>query len=121
LALALKCDEAWQRADFGRRFGECIVFVLEAEDRTAGTVWVQWNPDCLYIYELQVSPEFQGRGLGTAVLQHVIEQAASRGLPLELSVVPANPRAKAWYERAGFEVTAIEPPFIRVRRRSRLA
>jgi ribosomal protein S18 acetylase RimI-like enzyme len=112
-------DEAWQRTDFVKRFAESVVSVVEVAGRAAGTVWVQWTPDCLYICELQVSPEFQGRGLGTAVLQHMIEQAASRGLPVELAVVPANPRAKGWYERVGFEVVATEPPFIRMRHRAR--
>jgi len=112
-------DEAWQRADFAKRFAESVVSVIEVEGRAAGTVWVQWKPGCLYICELQVSPEFQGRGLGRAALQHMIEQAASRALPVELSVVPANPRAKAWYERVGFEVTGTEPPFIRMRHRAR--
>lgn len=30
--------------------------------------------------------------------------------------IPANPRAKRLYERLGFEVTAVEDPFIHMRR-----
>jgi ribosomal protein S18 acetylase RimI-like enzyme len=37
-------------------------------------------------------------------------------VPVELSVVPANYRAQRLYERLGFEVVAIESPFIRMRR-----
>ena len=69
----------------------------------------------LNVHEIQCLPEFQGKGLGTAVLQHVIEQGARRALPVTLSVVPANPRARRLYERLGFEVTHVEPPFIRMR------
>ena len=74
-----------------------------------------------YIHELQVVPEFQRRGLGRAVIQNVIEQGASRRLPVTLSVVPANPGAKRLYERLGFEVTGIEPPLIRMRHDARVA
>lgn len=114
-------DETWQRADFDRRFAEYIVWIIEAECRAAGSLWLEWRPDSLYIHELQVLPEFQGKSIGTAVIQNVIEQAASRGLPVTLSVVPANPRAKSLYERLGFEVTDVEPPFIRMRHNSRPA
>jgi len=73
------------------------------------------KPDSLYIVELQVLPELQGRGIGTAVVRKVIEQGANRGVPVTLSVVPANPRAKRLYERLGFEATDVENPFIRMR------
>jgi hypothetical protein len=46
----------------------------------------------------------------------VIRQAADRGLPVPLSVVVANALARTCYEREGFEVGAIEPPFFRKRR-----
>jgi ribosomal protein S18 acetylase RimI-like enzyme len=113
-------DEAWQRADFDRRFAESIVSTIEVAGRAVGSVWLEWKPDCLYIHELQIMPEWQGRGFGTAVLQQVIEQASGRRFPVTLSVVPANRRAKRLYERVGFKVTGVEPPFIRMRHDSGL-
>ena len=68
-----------------------------------------------------MSSEFQGRGVGTTVLQNVIEEGASHRLPLVLSVVSAYPRAKELYERVAFEVTDIVPSIIRMRHNSRLA
>jgi len=108
-------DEAWQLTDFDRRLAAYVVSIIEAEHRAAGSLWLEWKPDSLYIHEVQVLPEFQGKGLGTEVVQHVIKQGAHRRLPVTLSVVPANPRAKRLYERLGFEVTGVEPPFIRMR------
>ena len=113
-------DERWQRTDFDKRFGRYIVRIIEAEGHAVGSLWIEWRPDSLYIYELQILSEFQNMGLGTAVIQNVIEQGASRGFPVSLSVVPANPRAKHLYERLGFKVTKVEPPFIRMRHDSRL-
>lgn len=113
-------DDAWQRADFERRFAQSIVWIVETHGGAVGSLWVEWKPDSLYIHELQVWPGFQGRGLGTAIIQHAIEQGASRGLPVTLSVVPANTRARYLYERLGFEVTHIDPPFIHMRNNSGL-
>ena len=114
-------DEAWQRADFEKRFEVCAVSIIEAGARSVGSLWLEQRPDSLYIHELQVTPPQQGRGIGTAVIEMVIEQGASRGLPIVLSVVPANPRARDLYERLGFRVTCVEPPFIRMRHDARLA
>jgi ribosomal protein S18 acetylase RimI-like enzyme len=108
-------DQAWQRRDFDRRFDEYTVSIIEDDGRAAGGLLVESRPDSIYIHELQIMPEHQGRGFGTAVIQHVISDAATRGLPVGLSVVPANPRAKRLYERLGFYVTAFQAPFFRMR------
>lgn len=112
-------DEAWQLADFDTRFAECIVSIIEVEGRAAGGLWLESTRDSLYIIELQILPELQGNGIGTAVVEEVIEQGAGRKVPVMLSVVPANVRAKRLYERLGFHVTAFEDPFIRMRHYAR--
>jgi ribosomal protein S18 acetylase RimI-like enzyme len=70
---------------------------------------------------LEVVPAQQGKGIGTAVADLVIEQSARQGLPAVLSVLTVNPRARALYERLGFRVTGIEPPFVRTRHDTRTA
>jgi ribosomal protein S18 acetylase RimI-like enzyme len=110
-------DEAWQRTDFDCRFRECLASIIECDGRPAGGLLVEWKPDSLYIHEIQLLPEYQSQGVGTEVIENVIEQAAARRLPVTLSVVAANPRAQRLYERLGFEVTDVEPPFIRMRYR----
>jgi ribosomal protein S18 acetylase RimI-like enzyme len=114
-------DDAWQRADFEQRFDAYTVSIIEAGSRSVGSLWLEQRPDSLYIHDLEIEPASQGRGIGTAVIEMVIEQGSSRGLPIVLSVVPANPRAMRLYERLGFRVTCVEPPFIRMRHDTRLA
>ena len=108
-------DEAWQRNEFDRRLREYLVSVIECDGCDAGAIVLESKPDSLYIHEFQVLPEHQGRGVGTAVLRRVIDQAASRGLAVTLSVLRANPRARHLYERLGFEVTDVEEPFLHMR------
>jgi ribosomal protein S18 acetylase RimI-like enzyme len=108
-------DEPWQRTDFDRRFSEYVVSIIEREGRPAGALWLESKPDSIYIVELQVLPEYQGRGIGTAVVRHLIDEASRNGIPVTLSVVAANPRAKLLYERLGFEVTEFDAPFFRMR------
>lgn len=108
-------DEVWQRDDFEERFKHCSVSIIQADGRDVGGLWLESQADLLYIVEFQVLPECQGRGIGTSVLNDLIGQATRRGIPLELSVLPINPRAQRLYERLGFKVTDEGDPFIRMR------
>jgi N-acetylglutamate synthase-like GNAT family acetyltransferase len=60
--------------------------------------------DKLHIRQLQISPQFQGKGVGGKVLALVKEKAKELGLPLTLNVLLANP-AISLYLRNGFTVT----------------
>jgi ribosomal protein S18 acetylase RimI-like enzyme len=112
-------DDRWQLAEFDRRFRKFSVSVIEVKSSPAGGLWLEERPDALYIHELQIAPAFQSRGLGTAVVETIIERAAHRGLPVDLSVVPANSRAMHLYERLGFWVRRAEAPFLRMRHDAR--
>lgn len=109
-------DDAWQLAEFERRFRQCSVSVIELGSQAVGGLFLEERPDSVYIHELQIAPASQGKGIGTEVVKMVLGQGASRGLPVALSVVFANPRAKSLYESLGFRVTQVEPPFVRMRR-----
>ncbi len=107
-------DEEWQRAEFEKRFQQSSYFMVEIDDVAVGTVCVERRPACLYILELQLLPAYQGLGIGSEVVRSIIRDAAAEQLPIALSVVPANTGARRLYERLGFEVTNVDPPFIRM-------
>lgn len=62
-----------------------------------------------YVMVVGVAPEAQGKGLGQALLQPIIERAHSAGQPCYLET--GNPTNVAFYERLGFERVAeiVEP------------
>ncbi|MFE6865309.1 GNAT family N-acetyltransferase [Kitasatospora sp. NPDC057692] len=55
-----------------------------------------------------LSPAYQGRGLGTAVLRHVLARADAARVPVRLVVVQGS-AARRLYERHGFTVEAQDP------------
>jgi GNAT superfamily N-acetyltransferase len=63
------------------------------------------HPDELHYYlpYLGVEPEWQGRGIGAALMQPILSRCDSDGVPAYLDATA--PRNRALYERHGFEVT----------------
>ena len=59
--------------------------------------------DRLEIMQLQVLPEYQGKGLGQELVQSFIDTAKAENKCLMLAVLKRNP-AKRLYERLGFSV-----------------
>jgi ribosomal protein S18 acetylase RimI-like enzyme len=80
---------------------------LEVEKGSLAAMLALHLPD-LYLDQLFVSPEYQGRGLGRGLLaftrQHLPDEAWLR-------CVRENEKAWRWYEREGFvfEKEAVEP------------
>jgi GNAT superfamily N-acetyltransferase len=56
-----------------------------------------------YLAFIGVEPELQGRGIGTALLQPILERCDQEGMPAYLEA--SAPRNRTCYERQGFEVT----------------
>jgi ribosomal protein S18 acetylase RimI-like enzyme len=68
------------------------------------------------VFGMFVAPEHAGRGIGDALLAHLIAAAKrdSTLTQLVLTVTDTNTRAIALYERAGFASFGVEPRAIRV-------
>lgn len=59
---------------------------------------------CLHIAHLGVAPDLRGQGIGAQLIADAAHIAARQGIRrLSLDVADSNPRARALYERLGFE------------------
>ncbi|RAW43980.1 GNAT family N-acetyltransferase [Halorubrum sp. 48-1-W] len=62
--------------------------------------------DAAVINELYLAPEYRGTGVADELMNAVVDLAADQDLPLDrivLDVDPKNERARAFYDRHGFE------------------
>ncbi|MEV5435404.1 GNAT family N-acetyltransferase [Streptomyces sp. NPDC052682] len=55
-----------------------------------------------YLWMIGVAPGRQGEGLGTALIQHVLDRCDREGLPAYLEA--SNARSRKLYERLGYEL-----------------
>jgi [ribosomal protein S18]-alanine N-acetyltransferase len=109
---ALFGDEAWTDAMFWSELAERdtrLYLVDEVEGVvTAYAGLCTYVPHEAYIQTIAVAPAMQGRGIGTALLTTLIDEATSRGVAhLDLEVRADNEAAQRLYERHGFAKIAV--------------
>jgi len=69
---------AWE--DYSQRIADGRVWLAEIGGETAGVLVVETDQDFLLIYSIAVDPDFQGQGLGLALLRQAGTLAAEMGL-----------------------------------------
>ena len=98
-------DEDQQRQLHDRRFREQDFQIINLDGEDVGIMSVAARPDCLFVNQLYVLPEYQGQGVGRKCMLIVMERATGLGLPVRLQVMKVNPRAVAFYQRLRFTIT----------------
>jgi ribosomal protein S18 acetylase RimI-like enzyme len=97
-------DEAVQRAAFQKRFKLQGQFIIVVDGQDVGRLSIDESPERVYLAQINLLPGYQGKGIGTAVIESIKADAARAGKPVELRVLKTNPNARRLYERLGFIV-----------------
>jgi GNAT superfamily N-acetyltransferase len=79
--------------------------IIQLEDKDIGRLSKTVKGDCIFIDEMHIRPEYQGRGIGTKLIEQELKLAREKGLPVKLTVLTVNLPAACLYRRMGFTVT----------------
>ena len=77
--------------------------VIEKTRQILGFIKIVTSKTDIYLAEIQIDKQHQKQGIGTNLIQSIIEQAQSQNKKLWLKIVKGNPAEKL-YERLGFTV-----------------
>ena len=108
-------DEDAERARFVARFAGRRPQVILVGYEIAGVIDVQRQPDRWTLTTIDVAPEWQNQGIGTLLIQRILDQARQRPLPLDLEVLRVNHAARRLFERLGFAVVEETADAVRMR------
>lgn len=75
--------------------------IIELDGTPCGYTRIEYMPNQVEGHELVISPEYQNKGIGTFVLNKLIDDAKKRSVPAKLQVFTEN-RAIELYKRIGF-------------------
>jgi len=75
--------------------------VIEVDGERAGRLYVHRGTGEIRIMDIALAPAFRGRGIGTALLRELMDEAGGSGRALSIHVEANNP-ARRLYERLGF-------------------
>jgi GNAT superfamily N-acetyltransferase len=96
---------------FGRLFRSTgTVYRILENGRLAGLCWVEVCGRVLLLHSLVMRPSFRGRGLGTRTLEWLEDQYQGAVDEIELRVHRSNPRARALYQRCGYQASPAPGP-----------
>jgi ribosomal protein S18 acetylase RimI-like enzyme len=75
--------------------------ILSSADKNIGWTQILRTPQGLHLNNIHLVEAFRGRGVGTRVIQAVIDSARAKQMPLTLHMLKGN-RAISLYNRLGF-------------------
>ena len=77
--------------------------VIEQQGKPIGRLYVDRWADQIRIMDIAVLPDQRGHGVGTQLLEAILNEGRQAGLPVTVHVERFNP-ALRWYERLGFQI-----------------
>jgi ribosomal protein S18 acetylase RimI-like enzyme len=106
-ALFLDSQFNAQLESYRRSFPQANHDIIELDGVAAGRLYVDRAPMVLQLIDISLLPEYRARGIGTALLQALLAEAAQRRGTVRLSVATSNP-AQRLYQRLGFRTISAD-------------
>jgi GNAT superfamily N-acetyltransferase len=93
----------WDRTKFREYFEPSLTKIIQANGVDIGMLKVEERFDCMYLGDIQIQQSYRNKGIGTSLIESVIQLAVIAKKPVRLRVLRGNP-AKRLYLRLGFQV-----------------
>src|ERR1700726_3777708 len=101
-----------QTVTYRANFPDARFDIIERDRAPIGRIVVNRPGTMLHIVDQAIVPELRNRGLGTAIMKALMDEATRNGLPVRLKVASTNDPSMRLYRRLGFVPTRNQPPSI---------
>ena len=108
--------ETFQREVFRRRFEAGRTDLVLVGETPVGSLRVERGDEEIRLLAIFLLPEWQSRGIGSAIVRDLLAEADDAGRPVRLRVLRVNERARRLYERLGFATVGTTETHVVMRR-----
>ena len=79
-------NDADQESYFNRDFFPDQITIVTVDEQDAGMFVLDKGEDMYFLRRIEIHPSFQNQGVGSRVIQEILDQAASAEVPVRLMV-----------------------------------
>ena len=97
-------DESYQRELHNTRFATHDFRIVEFHGNDVGFFATSNTSGVLKLHQLFILPEYQSRGIGSACMKRIINDANKANKRVNLQVLKINTRSIAFYQRLGIVI-----------------
>jgi len=97
-------DEEYQQNDFRQCFIPQKNKIIVYDNEEIGYVETNEEDNIVHIVELEILPEYQGKGIGSSIIKDIIEYTDASQKRVRIGCFKINRGAKRLYESLGFKV-----------------
>jgi len=101
-----------QTVSYRAQFPQARFDIIELDEASIGRIVVDRPGAEVHIVDQAVVPALRNRGIGTAVMRALMDEAAAAGLPVRLKVASSNDPSMQLYLRLGFVPIETAPLYI---------
>ncbi len=97
--LAMQFDAQWKH--YEQYYPDADFLVIERNGEPIGRIYIDRMPEEICLVDIALLPEVRGAGLGTQLVQEILDEAQAAGKRVTIHVEHFNP-AMHLYQRLGF-------------------
>lgn len=102
-----------QKLYYSQKFPKSNHYIILYENEYAGRCVIVDLPEYLHLIDLSILPSYQGKGIGTFILELLQQKASKGGKPITLQVFHEN-SAMLLYGKLGFQVVEANGIYVKM-------
>jgi N-acetylglutamate synthase-like GNAT family acetyltransferase len=93
-----------QLSSYTQQFPSSCYHLVLLDSKPVGRLWVAPAGDAFLLVDIAIHPNVQSKGLGTALVQRLQQEAQNAKLPIRSTVDRFNPGSLRFHQRLGFQI-----------------
>jgi len=93
-----------QMSSYAQTYPNSCYHIVLLDSKPIGRLWVAELNREFHLVDIAVHPDVQSKGIGTALVRRLQQDAAKGGLPIRSCVFRFNPGSLRFHQRLGFNI-----------------